>query len=156
MAGNTKDRGENTGAGRKSGDVAGKAQDVASSAAQKAQDVAGTAGRRAQEMASDLSQKAQDFASNAADRAGEAVGAVGQRMSALAGTLRESAPREGALGTAAAAVADGLEAGGQYLGQHDLGEMADEVTALVRRYPLQSVAVGVGVGCLLGLAQTRR
>jgi len=150
MAGNAKDRPENMGgtggtSARKGGDVAGKAQDVASSAGQKAQD-----------MASNLGQKAQQFASTAAERAGDAASAVGERMSSLAGTLREKVPQGGTLGTAAAAVADGLEAGGQYLGEHDLNDLVEEVNSLVRRYPLQSVLVGLGVGCLVGMAVSRR
>jgi len=145
MAGNAKDRTEQTGGGRKGGDFAGKAQDVASSVGQKAQ-----------ETASNLGQKAQQFASSAAERAGDAASAVGERMTSLAGTIRESAPQGGTLGTAAAAVADGLEAGANYFGEHNLNDMVDEVNSLVRRYPLQSVLVGVGIGCLVGMAMSRR
>lgn len=147
MAGNAKDRSEPSGSSgsRKGGDVMSKVQETASSVGQKAQ-----------EMASNLGQKAQGVAESATERAGEAVSAVGERMSSLAGTIREKAPREGTLGTAAARVADGLDAGAQYLGEHDLSDMAEEVTALVRRYPLQSVLVGIGVGCLVGVALSRR
>jgi ElaB/YqjD/DUF883 family membrane-anchored ribosome-binding protein len=76
-------------------------------------------------------------------------------MSSLAGQLRERAP-EGTLGTAAGAVADRLQSGGRYLQEHDLGDMADDMTSVVRRYPLPALCIGFGVGFLLGMALTRR
>jgi hypothetical protein len=70
-------------------------------------------------------------------------------MKSLAGTIREKAPREGFTGQAASAMAQGLERGGSYLQQHDFGDMAEDMASLVRRYPLQSVLIGIGIGFLL-------
>jgi len=144
------------GARDKAEDLAGAAGRKASEAASKAQETASSVGQRAQEMASTVGQRAQEVASNLADRAGGALSSVGQQMNTLAGTLRSSAPEEGTLGTAATAVADRLEAGGQYLSAHSLDQMTDDLAVLVRRYPLQSVLAGVGVGCLVGMVFSRR
>jgi ElaB/YqjD/DUF883 family membrane-anchored ribosome-binding protein len=137
-------------AAQTAGDVKDKARDMASGAAQKAQDMASNVAQKAQETASQLSQKAQDAVSAAGQKTDEALATVGEKMSTLAGTLRERAPQEGTLGSAASVVADRLQAGGQYLQQHGLEDMTEDVTALVRRYPMQAVLVGLGIGFLLG------
>ncbi len=71
-------------------------------------------------------------------------------MSSLADTLRHNAPREGMLGTAASAVAGGLEASGQYLQEHDLSDIGDDLATFFRRYPIACVAGAFGLGLLLG------
>jgi hypothetical protein len=129
--GNTKDRPEET--------TAQKAQGLASDLTHKAQDVA-----------SNVAGKAQNLASAAADRADDAISAVGDRMSGLAGTIRQSGPREGVLGQATGTVADTLKSGGDYLKDHGLREMGDDMTTLVKRYPVQSLLVGFGFGLLIG------
>ncbi|MBV9123113.1 MAG: hypothetical protein JO112_07140 [Planctomycetes bacterium] len=137
-------------------DLKGKAQDTASSLAQKGQDLAGEALRRTQDAASTAAQKAQDLASGATGKADDALSNVGSKISSLAGSLRETAPHEGALGTAASRVADRLEAGGQYLQEHGIEDMTQDLMSLVRRYPMQSILVGFGVGFLVGQTFSRR
>src|SRR5262249_37607977 len=107
----------------------------------------------------DVAQKAGSVASNVASTVGEkaesAASTVGEKMSSLAGTIREKGPQGGVLGSAASAVASGLQAGGDYLQEQGLSGMVDDMPALVRRYPLQSVLVGFAVGFLLARATTR-
>jgi len=170
--GNFKDKAESTGAsmgaaaGRKVGEAAERAQqtagsttqraqDVASNVASKAQDTASNVAQRAQDLASNAASKAQEFASTAADRAEDALSSVGDRMSSWGSSLRESAPREGALGTAAGSVAGSLESGGRYLQQHGFNDMTEDVSAVIRHYPIQSLLVAFGVGCFLGMASRR-
>jgi ElaB/YqjD/DUF883 family membrane-anchored ribosome-binding protein len=143
--GNMKDRPEDL--GHKVQEGAQKAQNVASDLAHKAQDVA-----------SNVAGKAQNLAGAAADRTDDAISAVGERMSGLAGTIRQSGPREGVLGSATSTVADNLKAGGDYLKDHGVREMAEDMTTLVKRYPVQSLLVGFGVGLLIGmtLSSSRR
>jgi len=101
-------------------------------------------------MASNMGQRAQEIAGTAAQRAGEAASTVGQGMASLAGTLRQNVPQQGMLGTAAEAVAGGLETGGHYLQEHDLSAMGDDVSRLVRQHPLPSLLVVFGLGFLAG------
>jgi hypothetical protein len=49
-----------------------------------------------------------------------------------------------------------LESGGRYLQEHGIEDMAEDLAALVRRYPVQSLFVGLGVGFLLAQAFTPR
>jgi len=133
-------------------DVKGKVQELASSAAQTVQGVASDVSLKAQDWAGNMANKAQETAASAVDRTNEGIAAVGHRMTSISGSIREAAPRNGAIGSAATVVADKLQAGGGYLEEHGLADMGKDLTDVVRHYPVQSVLVGFGVGCLLGLA----
>jgi hypothetical protein len=140
----------------------GKVQEAASAVTQKAQEL----GHKAQETASNVASKAKDVAANVADKArdyaatagektDDALCAAGGRMASWGESLRQNPP-SGVLGTAATAVAAPLEAGGRYLQEHGLNDMMDDLGSVVRKYPLQSIFIGLGVGCLIGLAFSRR
>jgi len=103
----------------------------------------------------DAKAKAQELGSAAAEKVGGASKAVGETMSSWAGTIRESAPREGNLGSAAKTVADQLDNAGSYLQDNTFENMARDVTTLIRRYPMQSLLVGLGVGYLLSRRSER-
>jgi len=122
----------------------------------KAANAAAAVGHKAQDLAANAGHKAQEFAASAAEKAENAMGAVGSQMTRLAGTIREKAPHEGPLGTAATTVAENLQAGGRYLQEHDLADMSKEVTQMVRKHPLPSLLMGFGLGCLLGMTLSRR
>jgi uncharacterized protein YjbJ (UPF0337 family) len=79
-----------------------------------------------------------------------AVAAVAGGLESAEGALAtgwESA--QGALATAATAVAGGLESTSSYLQEKEFAEMATDLTALMRRYPVQTLLVGVGLGYVL-------
>jgi hypothetical protein len=139
----------------KGGNPKDRMEEAATSMGHRAQETATQLGHRAQEAGQAVAHKASEFAGAAQERAEGALSNVGQGMSSLAGQLRQNAP-EGTLGTAAGAVADRLQAGGRYLQEHDLGDMASDMTSVVRRYPVASLCVGFGFGFLLGMALTRR
>jgi hypothetical protein len=139
----------------KGGNVREKALETATAARQTAQEALSSAGQKVQETASNLGHRAQEFASAAQERTEGALSSVGQSMTSLAGTIRERAPHEGPLGTAASTVANQLQSGGRYLQEHGLGDMADDVGGLIRHYPLQSLLVAFGVGWLIGMSSRR-
>jgi ElaB/YqjD/DUF883 family membrane-anchored ribosome-binding protein len=133
------------------------AKDVASLAAEKSKGMAVSVGDRAKGTASAIAEKAQeasrkagDLAKNVGKKAEETVASVGGQMKSLAGTIREKAPP--IAGSAASAVANTLDSGGSYLQEHNLHGMAEDMTSLIRRYPLQSLLVGIGVGFLIARA----
>jgi ElaB/YqjD/DUF883 family membrane-anchored ribosome-binding protein len=137
-----------------------EARQAASSAtsglAQKAQDTASNLADKARDAASNVGDKARDLAGKAEDRTDDALSSMGQRMSSMAGSLRQSAPREGVVGSAAGAVANRLESGGRYLQEHGVSEITDDLTGLVRRNPLPTLCVAFGVGFLIGMVASRR
>jgi len=146
-------------AGQAAGEVKGKAQEGAQNVLQKAGEAASNVASKAGDLASAVGSRVADTASNVAstvgDRAEDAVSAVGKGMSSLAGTIRDKAPHGGMLGTAASTVAGGLESGGEYLREQGISGMFDDMTSLVRRYPMQALLVGFGVGFLLAKATNR-
>jgi uncharacterized protein YjbJ (UPF0337 family) len=99
---------------------------------------AGPDGSRIPEAAgamASMTAKAQELGATAASKAGEAATAVGEQMGALASVIRDHAPHEGAIATAATAVAGGLESARSYLHEKEYANLATDLTALVRRYP---------------------
>jgi uncharacterized protein YjbJ (UPF0337 family) len=78
--------------------------------------------------------------------------AVSTAASAVAGGLETA---QGVVSTAATAVADGLGSASSYLQEKEFAEMATDLTALIRRYPVQSLLVGVGLGYVLARLTTR-
>lgn len=148
--------------------VGHQAKDLGSSVGQQAKDLGSSVGQQAKDTASSLQEKAsstlssvrdkgqdllegaKDTASSLQSRADDAVSSMGGQLKTLAGRLRQNVPQQGMMGSAAESVASTLESGGSYLEEHDLRDMAEEVTTLVRTYPIPAVMVGVGLGFLLG------
>jgi uncharacterized protein YjbJ (UPF0337 family) len=93
-----------------------------------------------------LTAKAQEVGATAVSTASEAATAVGEQMGSLADVIRDKAPHEGALATAATRVAGGLESASSYLQEKQYTNLAADLTALVRRYPVQFLLAGVGLG----------
>lgn len=100
-----------------------------------------------QEKVGELSDKASKMASDIPQKADDALATVGDKMLTMADKLREKAPSK---------LVDGLESGGDYLSSHGVPEIAADVTDIIRKYPVQSLWVGIGVGVLLGAALSRR
>jgi len=128
---------------------------AASGLSQKAQDAASGVAERAKDLASNVGQRASDVAHKAEDKADDALSSMGQRMSSMAGSLRQSAPRAGVVGSAAGAVADRLESGGRYLQEHGVGDITDDLAGVIRRNPLPSLCLAFGVGFLIGMVSRR-
>jgi hypothetical protein len=59
-------------------------------------------------------------------------------------------------GGASSAVADTVESSGRYLQEEGLKEMTEDVTNLIRRYPIPALLIGVAAGYLAGRAMTPR
>jgi len=124
---------------------------TAGEAKEKVQDLAD----RARTTAGNVADKAREAATGVKERTDDALSTVGQKMTSLASSLRESAPREGMMHTAAETGAEYLQAGGRYLQEHGLGDMGTDLTRLVRQYPMQSLLMSFGIGCLLGMTFRR-
>lgn len=83
------------------------------------------------------------------------MSAVGEGIGSLADTIREKAPHEGAVGTAATAVAEKLDVAGSYLKEKDLNRVMGDVSSIIRRYPVPSLLIGLGIGYLLARSARR-
>jgi uncharacterized protein YjbJ (UPF0337 family) len=96
-----------------------------------------------------MSAKARELGSTTARKANEGAPVIGEKMKSLANVIREKAPREGKIGTTATKVAGGLESASYYLQEKKFDHLGEDFRGLVRRYPLQSLLVGLGLGFLL-------
>jgi hypothetical protein len=112
---------------------------------------------------SGIENTANGIASNverAADQAQTALAnkahALSDKMTTVAGKIRDKAPSEGRLGTAAESVASGIERAGSYMRDHDLRAVGNDLTDVIRRNPVPATLVGVGVGFLIGRALMTR
>jgi uncharacterized protein YjbJ (UPF0337 family) len=103
----------------------------------------------------DAQSKVQEVSSAAAEKMGDATKTVGEQMSSLAGTIRDNAPQEGVIGSAAKTVANQLDDAGAYLQDNTFDNMARDISGLVRRYPMQSLLIGLGIGYLFSQRSKR-
>jgi len=137
-----------------------KGREAAGHATEAARDAASSVGQAASNLASSVghsvSQKAGDVAHNVGQRAEDATSALGSGISSLAGTVRDSAPQSGMLGTAGRQVADTMDTVGHYVSDKNLSGMMDDVTGLVRRNPIPALLIGLGVGFLIGRVLSSR
>jgi ElaB/YqjD/DUF883 family membrane-anchored ribosome-binding protein len=155
---NTSNRGDNeTRQAREQAEAAkSHLQQAGSEGRQAAAAAATTVTERAKEAVSGAAERAKDIASTVAhkaeDKTDDALSSVGQRMSSVAGSLRQAAPRSGMVGSAAGAVADGLESGGRYLQEHGVSDIMGDLGGVIRRHPFPALGIAFGVGLLLGRA----
>src|SRR5499427_3775136 len=96
-----------------------------------------------------ISARAREFGATAAKKANEAAPVIGEKVKSLASVIRGKVPREGKMGTTATKVAGGLESASTYLQEKKFDHLGEDFRGLVRRYPLQSLLVGLGLGLLL-------
>lgn len=99
--------------------------------------------------------KAQEMATAASEHAQAATHRAGEQLEALADRVRDTVPESGQIGQTAATVAGSLEHTGEYLQEAGFDDMVRDLTGVVRRYPLQSLLVGLGLGYLLARSTER-
>jgi ElaB/YqjD/DUF883 family membrane-anchored ribosome-binding protein len=104
--------------------------------------------------------RVRDARDAASERVERGVSGLGRSVQQAAHRVRERIPSEGRFGhgrihDTAERVTDRVEHMGRYLEEADFEEMAEDVTDLVRRYPLQSVLVGLGIGFLIARLRDR-
>jgi uncharacterized protein YjbJ (UPF0337 family) len=87
--------------------------------------------------------------------AAQPMSAVGERIGSLADVIREKAPHEGAVGTAATTVAEKLGVAGTYLQERDLNHVLGDLSGIIRRHPVPALLIGLGMGYLLGKGARR-
>lgn len=78
---------------------------------------------------------------------------TGEALESAADRVRERLPQDGAAGTAADAVARGVKHTSRMLRQHGVSGVVEDFEILMRRYPLQTLLVGLGCGYLLARAR---
>lgn len=99
--------------------------------------------------------RAQEFASATAARARDMTSRLGHKVRDFAGRVREVSPHEKVRSTTNQ-FADTLDNAGTYLEEKNLQGMIDDVAAVIRKYPMQSLLFGIGIGFLLSRKKSER
>lgn len=118
---------------------------------------------KAKELGGTVVDKTKDAAATVAENFSQAAKVVGHKADQLASgagtgiknlgeTIKEQGPQEGMIGDATKSVGATLEQGGKYLEEAGLSGMFGDLTEVIKRNPIPAVAVGVGLGLLLGRA----
>jgi hypothetical protein len=125
-----------------------KAREMADEASGTMKETASTVSQKAADAGSYVAGKASDAGSYFASKAEDATTATGSGIKSLAGTIRDKGPHDGMLGNATSAVANTLESCGAEL-EHGLSGITEDITKTIRRHPIPSVFIGLGLGFLL-------
>jgi len=120
------------------GSMADSARDAANKTSDAAKDAASNVAHKASEAGSYISHKVED-----------ATSSTGSGMRSVADSIRDRGPHEGMLGQASSAVADTLDTYGRELEERGLSGIADDLANTVRRHPVPSVLIGIGLGFML-------
>lgn len=93
-------------------------------------------------------EKSQEFASTAAEKTNKLTRSLGNKVKELGSKVREKSPHD-AVRDATNKVADKLESAGTYLENLHFENIIENFSGMIRRYPVQSLAIGIGIGFLL-------
>lgn len=78
---------------------------------------------------------------------------AGEALESAADRLHDRLPRDGAAGAAADAVSRRVKQTSRLLKQEGMSGIVEDLEILMRRYPLQTLLIGLGCGYLLSRAR---
>jgi ElaB/YqjD/DUF883 family membrane-anchored ribosome-binding protein len=96
------------------------------------------------------------YMSSAVEQTGKMLHNLSQKIRALAESLREESGPHQRVRRTVERVANKLESSADYLQGADTGAIASDMSGAVRRYPLRTLGICLGVGIVLGAALRRR
>lgn len=142
-----------TGAGGKEGQSR-NASGQAKAKGEQAMDKASEKGQQAMDQAGQKGEQAKAKASQAADqahaKADQGMDKAASGMDQAADKLRERGDRQGgSVGSVASTAADTMESASSYLHDKDTNQLMDDLEAMIRRKPTESLLVAAGVGFVL-------
>lgn len=115
-------------------------------ATDKAKDAVASLGQMASHAASAAGGLASRAACDAGSSADQLVAEAGAEIQHLGDRLGRSLPHAGMLGSASQSLAEAVQHGGEYLEDQKLSGIAKDVTSLIRRNPIPSVLISIGIG----------
>jgi ElaB/YqjD/DUF883 family membrane-anchored ribosome-binding protein len=117
----------------------------------------GTATRRVREQVTDAASRAEEAVADAGRRAADQVDQkrepTANALNRAASTLHDRAedlPGGDRVASVAHTAADKIEATAEYVREHDVRAMIDDVQDLARRYPAQVIVAAIALGFLVG------
>lgn len=120
--------------------------------ARKTEDLAQRAGEKGREVAENVGDKAQRVSEKAREVAGEVGNKIAGASDTIQGKLRETGKE---VGEVVSAVSDKVRSSAQYLEESSMQEVVEDVTTLIKRYPIHAVIIGAGIGFLLARGRSQ-
>ncbi|MBS0154421.1 MAG: hypothetical protein JSS38_07495 [Nitrospira sp.] len=103
-----------------------------------------------------LTRKGEEFIDKASDKAREATETVANTIAeaseTIQGRLRETGKE---VGEVVNAVSEKVRSSAQYLEDSSVQDVVEDVTVLIKRYPIHAILIGAGIGFLLARGRTR-
>jgi len=131
-------------------DMMGTAKEMGGEALDKARDVGASVVGKARDAASAVGEVATTAATNVGKRAEDMTAAAGHSIREFGDNLAHKAPQGGIAGTASSALAEGIRTSGQYIEQHKLSGMAQDVETVIKNHPIPAILICLGLGFCLG------
>lgn len=97
-----------------------------------------------------------DYMNSAVEQTGKMLKAMGEKVRVLADSVRDEAGAKRRVRRVAERVAQRLESSGEYLATGSSERVGDQISNMVRQYPLRSVGACLMIGWLVGTAARRR
>ncbi len=111
---------------------------------------------KVQESAQSIQTQAKELASDAAKKADQVAASAGRGLENMAEGIHQHSPLEGIVGEASQQFAASLRSTGQYLENHGVSGLAEDVTDAIRRNPVAAVFVALGIGFVFARASSGR
>jgi len=140
----------------KAQEVGGSLNRAASAATENFKSATNNAVDAAKGAASKIAEEGQQAANYVGQSAEDATCSVGGRLKAAGESIRQNGPQDGAFGQATSTVAKTLEDTGEYLQQEGLQGIACDIATMIKKNPIASLFVGVGLGFMLARATNPR
>ena len=119
--------------------AAGKAKEAVVNVGEMARHATSAVGALASKAACGVGREADDITANA-----------GTYIEGLGEQLKKNVPTAGLFGTASQSVAGAVKEGGEYLQGAKLSGLTDDIAHLIRRNPIPTILIAVGLGFYLG------
>lgn len=115
-------------------------------ATDKAREVMASVGEMAGHAAAAVGGMASQAACDAGNKVDQLTARAGQGIHEMGDSLGRNLPHNGMLGSASQALAGAVQGSGEYLEDQKLSGLAKDVTLLIRRNPIPSVLISIGLG----------
>jgi ElaB/YqjD/DUF883 family membrane-anchored ribosome-binding protein len=103
-----------------------------------------------------MARKGEELVNKASDKARETVETVGERIAGASEVIQGQLRKTGKeVGEVVNAVSDKVRSSAQYLEESSVQEVVEDVTVLIKRYPIHAVLIGAGIGFLLARGRSR-
>ncbi len=137
------------------GNAAGKSGGAAVAAIESVTDKAKELASNAGEFVGQAKEKVQEWAHSATDKVKEAAAATGEFAMHAKDKVKEAATATGEFVVHAKDKVQEMATTAAHSAGEAIHTAGDELTRVVRRYPVQSLLVGAAIGYLLGRATSR-